>query len=279
VKVAIVHDWLVGGGAEKVVEQLHRLYPEAPIYTAYASPEWQARLAPARIITSYMQAWPFSVFRKFLPPLRMRWFARLRLDEYDLVISSSGAEAKFVTVQPPAVHIAYIHAPTHYYYSRYDDYLKSPGFGWADPLARLGLKLLVKPLRTRDYQAAQRPNFLVANSRFTANQIKKYYGRSATVIHPPVEVEIFQKAAGTQDRRGFLAAGRLTPYKRLDLAVAACSRLNLPLTVVGTGPDLKKLKKLAGPNTRFLGWRKPSGRNCSPRRPVLSSRALMISAS
>jgi glycosyltransferase involved in cell wall biosynthesis len=250
-KVAIVHDWFVGGGAERVVLELHKMYPDAPIYTAYCSKEWQQKLAPAKVITSYMQHWPFSKLRKFLPPLRAIWFSRLDLSSYNLVISSSGAEAKGIRTGSNTTHVNYCHAPTHYYWSRYDDYIKSPGFGFLDPLARLGLKLLVAPMRRWDYKAAQRPDYLIANSGYIKAQIKKYYDREAVVIHPPVDIERF---AGKADapRHGFVTAGRQTPYKRIDLAVAACTKLDLPLTVIGRGPDHDKLVKMAGLTVKFV---------------------------
>jgi glycosyltransferase involved in cell wall biosynthesis len=250
-KVAIVHDWFVGGGAERVVYELHKMYPKAPIYTSYCSPEWRERLSGTQVITSYMQRWPFSRLRKLLPPLRALWFSRLDLSGYDLVISSSGAEAKGVKVAAPAVHINYCHAPTHYYWSRYDEYIANPGFGKFDWLARLGLKLLLGPMRRWDYKAAQRPHYIIANSNYIKAQIEKYYGRDAVGIHPPVDVARF---AGQSDeaRRGFVTAGRQTPYKRIDLAVRACSELNLPLVVLGGGPDHNRLKKMAGKSVTFL---------------------------
>lgn len=251
-RVAIVHDWLIGGGAELVVEQLHKMFPSAPIYTSYCTSEWRARL-DNKVITGWLQHWPFSRLRKFIPPLRMRWFSRLDLEGYDLVISSSGAEAKGIRVAKP-LHINYCHAPTHYYWSRYDEYLKQPGFGIFDGLARLGLRLLVGPLRKWDYKAAQRPDYIIANSRHIQAEIKKYYDRESVVIHPPVYFERFQKASNrNRPRNGFVISGRQTPYKRFDLAVVACTKLNLPLTVIGTGPDQRRLRKLAGPNVTFLG--------------------------
>ena len=250
-KVAIVHDWFVGGGAERVVYELHKMYPKAPIYTSYCSAEWLEKLSGTTIVTSYMQHWPFSKLRKFLPPLRALWFSRLDLSGYDLVISSSGAEAKGVKVKKTAVHINYCHAPTHYYWSRYDDYMKNPGFGRFDWLARIGLRLLLAPMRRWDYKAAQRPDFMVANSNYTKAQIEKYYEREAAVIHPPVDIGRFGGQA-EEPRRGFVTAGRQTPYKRIDLAVKACSELSLPLLVLGGGPDHKKLKKIAGKSVTFL---------------------------
>lgn len=251
-KVAIVHDWLIGGGAERVVYELHRMFPDAPIYTSYATDEWRAKM-DGKVVTGFLQRWPWSRLRKFVPFLRQWWFSRLNLEGYDLVISSSGAEAKGIHVPEGTVHINYCHAPTHYYWSRYDEYMQHPGFGALDPLARLGLKLLVAPLRVWDYKAAQRPDFLIANSTHIKNEIKKYYKRDAVVIHPPVDVERFKKLPNSGKRHGFLTGGRLTPYKRNDLAVQAATKLGAPLIIFGDGPDLPRLKRLAGPTVTFTG--------------------------
>jgi len=314
-KVAIVHDWMVGGGAEQVVWQLHQLFPKAPIYTSYCSEQWHKKLAPAKIITGYLQHWPFSRLRKYVPLLRIMWFSKLDLSSYDLVISSSGAEAKGVRVGPKRrswlsrlfvaqggnedrkggvqestltadrssqhsdtdkssggvggygveqvtasrkpMHVCYCHAPTHYYWERYEQYLAHPGFGFFDPLARFGLKLLIGPLRWWDKKAAQRPDHMLANSNYTKDQINKYYGRDSTVIHPPVDTERFSipnyhQSPISQSRHGFVVAGRQTPYKRFDLAIEATGQLNAPLLVIGRGPDHKKLIKLAGRNVTFL---------------------------
>jgi len=255
-KVAIVHDWLIGGGAERVVDQLHQMYPEAPIYTSYSTQRWRDKLDD-KVVTGFLQYWPFSKLRKFVPFLRAFWFSRLNLKNYDLVISSSGAEAKGVKrLKDSAMHISYIHAPTHYYWNRYDDYLKNPGHGRLDPLARFGLKLLVGPMRKWDYKAAQRPHRIITNSNYTKSQIKKYYGRDSVVIHPPVDVERFAIPHLKHDlpnvRKGFVIIGRQTPYKRVDLAVEACTQLNKILFVIGNGPENRKLRKIAGKSVIFL---------------------------
>lgn len=255
-KVALVCDWLSGtGGAERVVYELHKLYPDAPIYTSQydASPsKWHGQnwFARADVRTSWLQKLP-NQLRKFLPVLRALSFSRLDLSEYDLVISSSGAEAKGVKTGPNTLHVSYIHSPTHYYWVRYNEYLKSPGFGFFDPLARLGLKLLVGPLRRWDYKAAQRPDYIIANSNHTKAMIEKFYHRDSAVVFPPVDTERFRGEAG-EERRGFVTAGRQTPYKRMDLPVEACSQLNLPLIVMGSGPDHRRLKRLAGKSITFL---------------------------
>jgi glycosyltransferase involved in cell wall biosynthesis len=144
-----------------------------------------------------------------------------------------------------------MHAPTHYYWSRYDDYLRNPGFGAFDWLARLGLKLLVGPLRRWDLRAAQRPDLIIANSTHTQTKIKEYYGRDSVVVFPPVDTERFAALPNTQ-RSGFVVAGRQTPYKRIDLAVAACTIGNRSLTVIGTGPEHEKLRAMAGPTITFV---------------------------
>lgn len=250
-KVAIVHDWLIGGGAELVVEQLHVMYPDAPIYTSYCTDEWRERLDD-KVVTGWLQH--LGKVRKFIPFLRIWWFQSLSFEDFDLVISSSGAEAKGVKTGQNTLHVNYCHAPTHYYWSRYEQYMEHPGFGPFDFLARIGLKLLVGPLRRWDYKAAQRPDIMIANSTHIQAEIKKYYGRGATVVFPAVHTERFSKPENTDlPRSGFLISGRQTPYKRFDLAVEACSQLGLQLRVVGGGPDHHHLQHLAGPSVTFLG--------------------------
>jgi glycosyltransferase involved in cell wall biosynthesis len=250
-KVAIVHDWLIGGGAERVVYALHKMYPDAPIYTSYCTEEWRKKM-DNKVVTGFLQHGPFPKLRKFIPFLRIWWFTRLNLSGYDLVISSSGAEAKGIRVPQGTLHVNYCHAPTHYYWSRYDEYMKHPGFGIADPLARLGLRLLAAPLRRWDLRAAKRPDVMIANSTHIQKEIKKYYGRDSVVIFPPIDLDRFGSEPFVKKRKGFLIAGRQTPYKRIDLAVQACTKLNVPLTVIGRGPDHSRLVTLAGPSIRFL---------------------------
>lgn len=252
-RVALVHDWFLEGGAEKVILELHRMFPQAPIYTSYCSPAWREKLG-GKVVTGYLQKWPLSRLRKFLPKLRQRWFESLDFSDFDLVISSSGAEAKGIKVPEGTVHINYCHAPTHYYWNRYDSYIANPGFGVLNPLARLGLKVLLKPMRKWDLAAAQRPDYMIANSTFTRDQIKKYYHRDATVIHPPVEIDQYLHGKQDHTRHGFIITGRHVSYKRFDLAIAACNELELPLNVLGSGPETNRLRRLAGPTINFKGY-------------------------
>ena len=250
-KVAIVCDWLLGiGGAERVVLELHKTFPNAPIYTSQYNPAKIDWFKDADVRTTWLQKLP-GAFKKFLPVLRAWAFSHLDLGEYDLVISATGAEAKGVKTKPGTTHICYCFAPTHYYWSRYDDYMVHPGFGAFDWLARIGLKLLVGPMRRWDYKAAQQPDHIIGISTHIQKEIKKYYGRDADLVHPPVDIERFESKKAV-NRQGFVIAGRQTPYKRFDLAVAACTTLNLPLTVIGEGPDHQKLVKMAGPSITFL---------------------------
>jgi glycosyltransferase involved in cell wall biosynthesis len=246
-----VCDWLTGiGGAERVILELHQIFPDAPIYTSQYNPKKIDWFNNADVRTTWLQKLP-SGFKKFLPVLRAWSFSRLDLSQYDLVISAGGAEAKFVKTGAHAKHIYYCFAPTHYYWSRYDQYMENPGFGALNWLARLGLRTLVGPMRRWDYKAAQRPTDIIGISSHIQKEIKKYYNRDAGLIHPPVNIERFS-TAGKKPRHGFITAGRQVPYKRFDLAVSACTQLALPLTVIGNGPEHDKLRKLAGPSVVFV---------------------------
>lgn len=250
-RVAIVHDWLYGGGAEKVVLELHKMYPDAPIYTSYCTSEWRAKL-DGKVITGYLNNWPFVQLRKFLPVLRQHWFKNLDLREFDLVISSSGnGEAKFIQPHGSTKHICYCHTPTHFYWRHYSTYLKRPGFGIFNPIASLGLRLLVGPLRKKDYQAAQKVDHFIANSTHIKDDIKTYYSRNSDVIFPPVDVERFEQKA-TKKRARFVTVGRLVPHKRVDILIQACNKLRVELTVVGRGPELAHLRTIAGPTITFV---------------------------
>lgn len=252
-KVAIVCDWLTGiGGAERVVLEMHNMYPDAPIYTSQYDPSKISWFDDADVRTGWLQKLPKSM-KKFLPLLRALSFSRLDLSEYDLVISSSGAEAKGVKTGPNTTHICYCHSPTHYYWIRSEEYMKNPGFprgfNW---LARISLKILIGPLKRWDRHAAKQPDFMIANSTHTQTMIKKFYRRDSAVVFPPVEVARFKLTTKPEPRHGFVVAGRQTPYKRLDLAVQACTELKVPLVVIGNGPEHKRLEKLAGRNVTFL---------------------------
>src|SRR4030095_685662 len=178
-RVAIVHDWLVGGGAERVVLELHRMFPDAPIYTSYCTDEWRQKL-DNKVVTGFLQKKPFDKLRKFVGPLRITSFAGLDLFGYDLVLRTRGnGEAKGANVPKATPHICYCHSPVHFYWRHYEQYIQNPGFGVFDPLVRMGLPMIVKPLRNWDYKAAQKPTYFIANSSHIQQDIKKYYGRDS----------------------------------------------------------------------------------------------------
>lgn len=256
-KVALVCDWLtVPGGAEKVLLAVHQMFPDAPIYTSKYDKKGIDWFSDADVRTGWLQIFP-SKLRRLIAPLRQIYFNHLDLSKYDLIISVTGAEAKSIK-KGNATHICYCHVPTQYYWQMYDDYIKNPGFGFLNPLARLGLKLGVKPLRKADFKASQRPDYFVTISSYAADMIKKYYKRDAVVIAPPVEVEKFHNNK-TGKRHGFVNFSRQVSWKRQDLIVKACLKANKEVTLVGEGPEHAQLVALAkgSPLIHFIPFSKP----------------------
>ena len=296
-RVALVCDWLnTVGGAESVLLALHEMYPDAPIYTSKYDEKGIDWFKDADIRTGWLQTFPNSL-RRFIGPLRQFYFSHLDLSDYDLVISVTGAEAKAVRTRPKTrttrtkqqkpeqperqhcnsaaayqdhhcVHICYCHVPTQYYWGMYDSYLKNPGFSLLNPLARLGLKLLIKPLRQKDFLSAQAPDYFVTISTYASSQIKKYYKRESTIINPPADLKKFstksQNLSTAQNNKkgksqakikhSYITTSRQVNWKRLDLCVLACLETGDNLTLVGDGPEHENLVRLAAgaPNIHFL---------------------------
>lgn len=249
-KTAIVHDYLnQAGGAERVVAHLHQMFPKAPIFTTIVDPEslWPT-LKDADIRTSWMQYLPFLQrhFKKYLPlyPLAIE---SLRLEEYDLVISSSSAFGKGAITRPDAIHVCYCHTPMRFVWD-YDRYVEREQYG---RLVRAMLPWLLRPIRRWDLRTASRPDVYVANSTIVAKRIKKFYGHSAEVIPPPVDLVRYALTNAVNDY--FLVVSRLVPYKRVDLAVRAFDILQSRLVVIGDGPDRSALEGMASQNVEFLG--------------------------
>lgn len=253
-KIAIVADWLTNmGGAENVVLTLHEAFPAAPIYTSTFSPENMPAFKDLDVRTTYLQNFPKPLrkLHKFFPMLRVNAFQKLDLSEFDVIISSSSAESKQVLkTRPDQVHICYCHTPIRYYWSHYHEYKKDPGFGKLNWLVRLAMPLLIPSLKKADYAAAQKVDVFIANSSEVQHRIKKYYNRPSTVIHPPVDVDRFTPARERDDY--YVALGRQVPYKRIDLAVAAASKLGIKLKVFGNGSEHQRLVELAGPTVEFF---------------------------
>lgn len=260
-RVAIVHDWLTNmGGAEPLVLELHKLYPNAPIYTSVYDKKRMTAFADCDIQTTYLQ----KLLPKFLrykhilwPVLRAHAFRRLDMSQYDLIISSSTAEAKAVKKRPGATHICYCNTPTRYYWSHYEEFKNSFNFGLLNLLIRPVIAPFVWWMRKLDLKAAAGVDYFIANSTEVKARIKKYYGRDSTVIFPAVDVERFSHTPASKSqgpkRSGYIMWGRHVPYKKFDLAIEACNRLGVPLSIVGTGPETMRLKKLAGPTITFTG--------------------------
>lgn len=252
-KVAIVHDWLVGlGGAERVVEAVLKLFPQADLYASVYDASRLKLFKDRKVYTTFLQNWPLAKSKHQLyAALRPLAFESLELSGYDLVISSSGAEAKGVITPTETLHISYIHTPVRYYWSAYDDYLASPGFGLLNPLVRLAMPTMVKKLKCWDYAAAQRPDSLLANSKEVSARISKYYNRRSKVINPPVDFDRFSGIIRNK-KDYFLVVSRFVPYKRIDLAIRACNDLGNKLIIAGTGPELLNYKKISGETIEFI---------------------------
>ncbi|HSB55850.1 MAG TPA: glycosyltransferase [Gemmatimonadales bacterium] len=249
-KVALAHDYLIqAGGAERVVAALHRIFPEAPIFTTIADPSVTESLLPdARICTSWMQRLPGlrKHFRKYVL-LYPSAIESLDLSGFDLVISSSSAFAKGVVTDPGAFHLCYCHTPMRFGWNA-GGYAEREEWGKA---VRWILPQVTGRLRRWDQRTASRVDLYVANSSVVAERIERCYRRPARVIHPPVEVDRITPGGTKGDF--FLVVSRLVAYKRVDLAIEAFTRMGRPLVVIGDGPARVALERLAGPTIRFLG--------------------------
>src|SRR5437868_1426659 len=237
------------GGAERVAEAMHDAFPSAPMYTTVALPQsLPQRLRAADIRTSALQRLP-AMERRFRHYFMLYPFAveHFDLSAYDLIFSSSSGYAKGVRRSRNAIHVCYCHTPMRWVW-RYDDYVAREGFS---SVARSALPLLLWGLRKWDLRASQQPNYYIANSRLVAERIKKIYGREAHVIPPPIEVNRFHMSNEIEDY--YLVLSRLMPYKRIDLAIEACKRMNRRLIVIGDGPDRERLEKMGDDRIEFLG--------------------------
>ena len=252
---ALVHEWFTPrsvGGSELVVEQLDALLnrPQLAALVDGESQRPQSWLAGRAIQTSFIQRLPWGVshVQQYLPLLPMA-IEQLDLSAHPLVISSSHLVAKGVLTSPDQCHLSYVHTPVRYAWDQMHAYLRQSA------LARRGLSPLIRAqlhqLRQWDVLSAQRPDALVANSRFTAARIQRYWGRSATVVHPPVALERFRWDQPRDDV--YLCLCRLVSYKRVDLVVEAFNRTGYPLVVIGDGPERQRLQAMAGPSVRLLG--------------------------
>jgi glycosyltransferase involved in cell wall biosynthesis len=247
-RVALIHDFLLDlRGAERVFLALCDIYPDAPIYTpVYDEDGTEGRFAHRDIRTSFLQKLrpKAKTFRALLPfyPSAIESFD---LSGFDLIVSSSSAWAHAVIYDESAVHVSYCHNPFRYVWNDRDATLAQ-----RDPLTRAALRRLFRRWRQWDWIAAQRVNRYVTNSRTTQARIHAYFGRESTVVHPPVDTSRFTPGAPGDH---YLVLSELMPHKRIDMAVHAFNQLRRPLLVVGDGPDMRRLHRLAGPTIKFAG--------------------------
>ena len=258
-KVALVYDRInKWGGAESVLLSLHKLFPEASLYTSVYDREKAPWAEVFDVKTSFLQKFPFATNHELYATIMPIVFESFSFDEYDLVISVTSEAAKGIITKPKTLHICYCLTPTRYLWSGYKDYFKNPFFTFFS-------KPAVSYLRSWDKIAAQRPDAYVAISKEVQKRIKKYYGRESVVVYPPVVLENpkfeirnskqFQNTKyKIQNTDYFLVVSRLVPYKRIDIAIRAFSKLKLPLKIVGTGSEDKKLRSIASSNIEFLGY-------------------------
>ena len=256
-KIALVTDWLTNmGGAEPLLLELHAIFPDAPIYTSVYDTDKMPAFKGIDIRTTHLQkTLPRNLRYKHIlwPVLRAYAFRKLDLSEYDIIISTSSAESKSVRkTRPGQIHIAYVHTPIRYYWSHYREFKREFSFGKLTPLIRPIIPPFVRWMRRLDLDSVNDINTFIANSTITQSRIKNYYHRPSTIVHPPVDVNRFTPPPQT-DRHGFVMWGRHVPYKRFDLAIAACNARQVDLTIIGDGPDTQRLKKLAGPTIHFTG--------------------------
>jgi glycosyltransferase involved in cell wall biosynthesis len=252
-RVALVHDWLTGmRGGEKVLEVLCELFPDADLFTLFHLP---GAVSPAierrRIVTSFVQHLPMAAryYRRYLP-LFPAAIERFDLSPYNLVISSSHCVAKSVITPADVRHLCYCHSPMRYAWDQFDAYFGPARVGAV--ASRWVYRPLLSTLARWDARTGERPNRFLSNSQYVAGRIGRYYNRDSTIVYPPVDT-VFYHPASAPRASHFLVVSALVPYKRIDLAIAACRRVGAPLRIVGDGPDRQRLEAEAGGQVTFLG--------------------------
>ena len=251
-KIALVHDYLVQyGGAERVLECFTEIWPYAPIYTLiYDEEKTHGIFKNKRIYTSFLQNFPYSrKNHRIFPPLMPPAIEQFDLSQYDIILSDSSSYAKGLITLPETLHICYCHTPMRYAWDDCQKYIEEFGF---PGFVKKFIPFLMNYIRVWDRMSADRPDAYIANSKFVASRIKKYYRKNSTVINPPIDINKFR--LDEKKENYFLMVGRLMTYKRFDIVIEAFNRLGWPLKIIGgQGPDKKRLMKMAKPNIEFTG--------------------------
>ena len=250
-KIALVHDYLVqNGGAEKVLEAFCELFPEAPIYTlVYSEKLMHGSFKGKDIRTSFLQKMPFAIAQhRIFPQCMPLAIEQFDFSDYDLVLSDSSSFAKGAITGPDTLHICYMHTPMRF---AWDDCQKYNRDFYFPSIVKKLVPFAMNYIRLWDRASADRPDKIIANSKFISRRIKKYYKREATVINPPVDISDFR--VSREKDNYFLAAGRLMAYKRFDIVIEAFNELGLPLKILSRGPEMNRLQGMAKSNIEFLG--------------------------
>ncbi len=254
-RVAIVHEWLVVyGGSERVLEQLVAAFPDADLFSVvdFLDDDKRARLGGKHATTTFIQRLPFAKkkYRSYLPLMPLA-IEQLDLSKYDLIISSSHAVAKGILTGPDQMHVCYCHSPMRYAWDLQHEYLQQAGLtrGLKSVIARLVLHYM----RLWDSRTTNGVDKFIANSAYISRRIRKVYGRSSEVVHPPVDIEAFSMRHDKDDF--YLTASRMVPYKRMDMIVEAFASMpDRRLVVIGDGPEMHRIRRLAGPNVTIMGF-------------------------
>lgn len=253
-RVALVHDWLTGmRGGEKVLEALCRMFPQATLHTLVhvpgsVSPDIERHLPRTSVIQHVPQV---ARWYRHLLPLYPAALRTLDVGDADLVISSSHCVAKSIRTPPGARHLCYCHTPVRYAYDQFDAYFGPARLGRAGSAV---MRQIMRAFARWDVATSHRPDRYVANSQHVARRIARYYNRQSAVIHPPVDTTFFTPSPRSpRPPASALVVSALVPYKRIDVAIAACAQADMPLTVIGTGPEAVSLRAMAGPGVTFLG--------------------------
>jgi glycosyltransferase involved in cell wall biosynthesis len=254
-KIAVVHDFLYCyAGAERVLEQILNIYPEADLFSLFdfLKPEDRGFIQDKPVTATFIQRMPFAKrFHRAYLPLMPLAIEQLDLSGYDVVISSSYLAAKGVITKPDQLHICYCHTPVRFAWDMQRQYLSQSGL--MRGLKSFAAKVLLHYIRGWDSRSSNGVDVFLTNSRYVSRRIQKVYRRQATPLYPPVDVENFTPGRGP--RQGFLTASRLVPYKRIDLIIEAFNKMpDKQLTVIGDGPQFKQLKAMAGPNVNLMGY-------------------------
>lgn len=249
-KIALVHDWLLAKrGGEKVLKELSSLFPEAPIYTLiYKKKLADSYFSSRKIITSLCQKFPLiTKYYRYLLPIYPILIEQFDLRGYDVIISTHHCVAKGVIVPQETTHFSYCFTPMRYIWDQYWQYFPTKRL-----FHFLTKSLIFNYLRIWDVISANRVDKFIAISEFVAKRIKKYYGRTAEIIYPPVDIDFFTPS--NKEGNFYLIVSALVPYKNITIAIEAFNELKMPLKIIGSGPEKKKLMKMAKENIEFLGW-------------------------